>query len=690
MVVETGISGFANLHPAIQYHIVNSLGWPSLRPLQERSIAPILGGRHALLIAPTAGGKTEAAILPVLSRMLSEQWSGLCVLYICPIKALLNNLESRLHHLAGLVGRSVQLWHADVTPGSKRQFEGDPPDILLTTPESIEGILLGTRRDHQRLLGDLRCVVVDEIHAFAGDDRGSHLLALLERLQQLNPQRIQRIGLSATVGDPTALLDWLAAHAPGKRELVQIPTPPADVDLQFDYVGSLANAAILISQLHRGEKRLVFCDSRNRVEQLSLALRDLGVDVYVSHAALSADTRRQAEQAFAERQNCVIVATSTLELGLDVGDLDRVIQIDAPGSVASFLQRLGRTGRRMGGRRNMLFIATRDDGLLESLAIVQLFRRGFVEPVRSPPMPHHLVVQQLFAMLLQHGNDLLESDFLQVLGRVPGLAQTLRDSWPELSGHLVAIGYLNRSGMRLSLGLEAERIFRGKGLADLCVSFESPRMFAAMHGNVLLGHVDPLSLTARKDGPIVLALGGRSWRVVSIDWSRALAHVEPTEEKGASRWLGEARGVSRAIAGQVRTLIEHAPSSGSMDLSRRAAARLEEIRTDQEDTLREVPARLGDGSWEWWTYQGLAANQILAAQIAAAGGVYSVVDAYCLRFTLSAVQLERVGHWSGLRLLQPRWSAQESGRFKFSNLLTESMRLGMSLERVQQLALPLA
>jgi len=127
--------GFEGLHPAVQYHVVNSLGWPALRPLQEQSVAPILRQHHALLIAPTAGGKTEAAMLPVLSRMISEEWQGISVLYICPIKALLNNLETRLSHLAGLLGRSVQLWHGDIGAGEKTRANRELPDILLTTPE---------------------------------------------------------------------------------------------------------------------------------------------------------------------------------------------------------------------------------------------------------------------------------------------------------------------------------------------------------------------------------------------------------------------------------------------------------------------------------------------------------------------------------------------------------------------------
>jgi len=675
--------GFERLHPAVQYHIVNSLGWPRLRPLQEQSVAPILEQHHALLIAPTAGGKTEAAMLPVLSRMLSEEWKGLSVLYICPIKALLNNLEARLSHLAGLLGRTVQLWHGDIGQGEKVKAERELPDILLTTPESLEGILIGSRRDHQRLLSNVRCVVVDELHAFAGDDRGWHLLALLERIQSLDPRPIQRIGLSATVGKPQALLDWLAGHVEGERTLVHIQAPPTEVDLRVDYVGSLDNAAILISQLHRGEKRLVFCDSRSRVEQLSFALRALGVDVFVSHAALSADTRRQAEQAFTERQNCVIVATSTLELGLDVGDLDRVIQIGAPGSVASFLQRLGRTGRRSGARRNMLFITTRDDGLLESLAIVRLFRQGYVEPVASPPFPYHLIVQQLFAMLFQYGRELEEQAFISILSRVPCFAEIFSSSWPRLRDHLITSGYLLRTGLLLGLGYKADQMFRGRGLADLCVSFDSPKSFAVMQGNILLGHVDPMSLSARKEGQVILALGGRSWRVTTVDWARDRAYVEATGEKGVSRWLGEARGVSGVIANQVRDIIEHPPAPESSGLTKRSAARLNEICIEQEETLSALPHRLESGAFEWWTYEGLASNLILAARIAAAGGSCGAVGSYSLQFRLSEGQLASIGGWTGLRTITPAWEPLEQGRVKFSDLVPDELVLTMEFERLK-------
>ena len=349
--VSTGLA------PALEYHVVNSLGWPDLRPLQRAAVAPIRSGGDALLLAPTAGGKTEAAVFPLLSEMVEGDWSGLSVLYVTPLRALLNNLHPRLTGYAGWVGRRVGLWHGDVGPAARRAMIADPPDILLTTPESLEAMLVSVNVDHRALFGNVRAVVVDELHAFAGDDRGWHLLSVLERVQRLAGRRIQRIGLSATIGNPDDLLAWMGGGVAARQATVVAPdmpavpnegAPPPPADVTLDYVGSVVNAAKVIAALHGGEKRLVFCDSRAQAEQLAIALRAREITTFVSHSSLSAEERRRSEQAFAEARDCVVVATSTLELGIDVGDLDRVIQIDAPRTVASFLQRLGRTGRRPG------------------------------------------------------------------------------------------------------------------------------------------------------------------------------------------------------------------------------------------------------------------------------------------------------------------------------------------------------
>ena len=231
---------FDRLHPAVQHHVVNSLGWTSLRPLQDAAIAPILAGEHALLLAPTAGGKTEAAIFPVLSRMLTEDWRGLSVVYVCPIKALLNNLEERLSRYAGLLGRRVAVWHGDIPAGQRARTAREPPDLLLATPESLEVVLVSRRVDHRAFFKDLRVFIVDEIHAFAGDDRGWHLIGLLDRLSNLSGRVPQRLGLSATVGNAQELLGWLVAGSPGRRRVLAPGAGAAgDADVQIDFVGNL-------------------------------------------------------------------------------------------------------------------------------------------------------------------------------------------------------------------------------------------------------------------------------------------------------------------------------------------------------------------------------------------------------------------------------------------------------------------
>ena len=172
--------------------------------------------RTCCLLAPTAGGKTEAAMLPLLSRMASEGWRGVSVLYVCPLKALLNNLEPRLQRYASFVGLRAGLWHGDIGDAARRRMLRDPPEILLITPESLEAILISVRVDHRALLGGVRTVVIDELHAFAGDDRGWHLRFLIARLERLAGHRIQRIGLSATVGNAEDLLRWLASGRAGR------------------------------------------------------------------------------------------------------------------------------------------------------------------------------------------------------------------------------------------------------------------------------------------------------------------------------------------------------------------------------------------------------------------------------------------------------------------------------------------
>ncbi len=249
----------SRLHPSLAHHMVSTLGWASMRPLQVAAMGPITAGVDTLLLAPTAGGKTEAAVFPLLSRMAAEGWTGLSTLYVCPLKALLNNLLPRLETYAGWTGRRVALWHGDTSQSQRKAIMRDPPDLLLTTPESLESMLVSAKVDHRGFFAGLRAVIADEVHAFGADDRGWHLLAVLERLTQIVGQPVQRIGLSATVGNPANLLTWLQGSSAGERparvvapELGASGAAVAPPDLTIDYVGSPENAAKVIAALHRG------------------------------------------------------------------------------------------------------------------------------------------------------------------------------------------------------------------------------------------------------------------------------------------------------------------------------------------------------------------------------------------------------------------------------------------------------
>jgi ATP-dependent Lhr-like helicase len=474
--------------------------------------------------------------------------------------------------------------------------------------------------DHASFFAGLHAVVVDEVHAFAGDDRGWHLLAVLERLTHLIGRPVQRVGLSATVGNPSTLLTWLQGSGAERRPSTLIapdlavasPTqiPPGDIEL--DYVGSLVNAATVISSLHAGEKRLVFCESRQTVEQLGELLRERGVTTFLSHASLSADERRRSEEAFAEARDCVIVSTSTLELGIDVGDLDRVIQINAPGSVASFLQRLGRTGRRTTTTRNCLFLAVDTESLVHAAALLSLWGRGWVEPVAPPPEPRHIVAQQILALCLQEKQvgDVLWPQWWN------GLDPFGRTAEPIVR-YLVENKYLDSDGGMLFVGPAAELRFGRRNFMDMTAVFAGPPEFTVLTGRTELGRIDPSLLTEEVKGERRLLLGGRSWHVTYIDWRRQRCFVEPADGGGRARWmtLGWA-GLGFELTRAMRDVI--LGTDPAVKLTKRATDRLAVVRDERRGLVHpggNVIVRASSGDVRWWTWAGFRANATLTATL---------------------------------------------------------------------------
>jgi ATP-dependent Lhr-like helicase len=457
--------------------------------------------------------------------------------------------------------------------------------------------------------------VVDEIHAFAGDDRGWHLLAVLDRIVRLAGHPLQRIGLSATVGNPEELLYWLVAGSEAEGVVIA-PTAlvPSAADVTVDYVGNILNAATVLKLLYAGEKRLVFCDSRARVEELAALLRSEGVPTFVSHSSLSVEARRDAERAFREGRDCVIVATSTLELGIDVGDLDRVIQIDAPATVASFLQRLGRTGRRSGTKRNCLFLATSPESLLQAAALVELWREGYVEPIKPPEVPYHLFAQQVLTILLQHGA-VPENRLLPALAGLIRSACLNETVCAEIVQHMLETRLISSDSGLLTAGDQAERLYGAKHYMALLSIFDSPPLFTVFWGPKEIGAVHPISFHAdARGGPVILSLAGRSWQVGHIDWDRQTAQVTPADEFGKSRWLGESRPLSNRLCQAVRSVL--LDSEARQWWSKRAKDQIASARENApavapDATVVEIDP--GRARATWWTFAGLNANFELAA-----------------------------------------------------------------------------
>ncbi|MFI9487353.1 DEAD/DEAH box helicase [Promicromonospora sp. NPDC052451] len=657
--------------------MVNSLGWPSLRPLQSAAVEPVRSGADCVLIAPTAGGKTEAAVFPLLTSMVQGQWSGLSVLYVTPLRALLNNLYPRLTTYGGWLGRRVGLWHGDIGDTERKRILAEPPDILLTTPESLEAMLVSRRVEHDGLFAGLHAIVVDELHSFAASDRGWHLLGVLARLERLAGLPIQRVGLSATVGNPEQIGRWLQGGEAfgGSRDLrvVSEVTPPSDPEVLLDYVGSVSNAAKVVASLHRGEKRLVFCESRRVSEQLAFELRELGVQTFVSHSSLSAEERRRSEQAFAEAQNTVIVATSTLELGIDIGDLDRVIQIDAPRTVASFLQRLGRTGRRPGTRRNTLFLTTSSDAFLEAAGLLLLWRRGYVEPVVPPPHPRHLTAQQLLALALQEGS-FGANTWKEWWGSL-----ALMEDGEEVLAYLRDEAFLVEDGGLLMLGPAAEKAFGRRHFMDLLSSFDAEKELRVVAGTKEIGFISPLALprdgVAKLDSKPIL-LNGRAWHVESVSWERFEVLVSPVAYKGDVRWHSDAIALScEMMRAQRDVLLGETPD---VPLSRRAVDRLDlvrEARTHQVSPDGLVVEQSGQDV-HVWTWAGLKANETLRAGLGGAEG-QSFNDIMVIRRAGPLGELADVAFDD----VAPRVSAEMVTSLKFSVALPEAAAVKTLAER---------
>jgi ATP-dependent helicase Lhr and Lhr-like helicase len=324
------------------------------------------------------------------------------------------------------------------------------------------------------------------------------------------------------------------------------------------------------------------------------------------------------------------VATSVLELGVDVGNLDRVIQIDSPTTVSSLLQRMGRTGRRQGTVRNCLFLATRDETLLQAAGLIDLWREGYVEPIQPPPEPYHVLAQQLMALVLQE-QGIGRRTWLEWVAGVPGFADLPPERIHEVVAWMLALGMLWEEQGILGIGQKGEETYGRRHFLELLSVFLSPPLFAVLHGRQELGFVDELTFLGKQDGPRVLLLGGRAWHVTHVDWQRKVAHVEVSEDRGHTRWKGVGQGLSFRVCQAIKRVL--AEDESRPWWSQRAGTQIEEVRGEFPWVTADGTAVVGEEDRvAWWTFAGQKANAALAPALANIAQAQTTSDNLAIEF----------------------------------------------------------
>ena len=548
---------FSRLAPFIQEYIYHHQ-WTELRPVQIAACQVIFDtDAHLLVTAATAAGKTEAAFLPVLTLLHANPAATIGALYISPIKALINDQFERLNDLLKEADIPVWRWHGDVSQNQKNKLLKNPQGILQITPESLESLLINKNKDLLHLFGDLRFVIIDEIHAFMGSERGCQIICQLQRLAQLTQKQSRRIGLSATLGDYSTAENWLCSGTEKPVITPEIDGIKRQIKLAVEhfYITDEVDAETTayeqyIFNLSKSRKCLIFANNRTQTESVIASLRQIATeqklpDIYhVHHGSISASLRQAAENAMREPNNpAVTAATLTLELGIDIGHLERIIQLESPLSVASFLQRLGRSGRR-GEAADMRFICAEEKPLpeaslpeqipwqlLQSIAIIQLYlEEQWIEPIRPIKYPLSLLYHQIMSILTATG-ELSPNALAKQIFNLSSFAAISKENFQLLLRYLIDIGHIQHTEQgKLILGLAGEKVVRK---FQFYAVFAEQQEYIVKQGATEIGSIVTPPAVGNQ-----FALAGRTWEVVEVDFKKKAIFVKQAEGKASIYWRG--------------------------------------------------------------------------------------------------------------------------------------------------------
>ncbi|WP_414541789.1 DEAD/DEAH box helicase [Nostoc sp. CCY0012] len=566
---------FSKLAPFIQEYIYQN-NWSELRPVQLAACEVIFDtDAHLLVAAATAAGKTEAAFLPVLTLLHEQPASTIGALYIGPIKALINDQFARLNDLLKSADIPVYHWHGDVAQSRKNKLLKNPQGILQITPESLESLLINKHHDLMRLFGDLRFVIIDEIHAFMGSERGCQIICQLQRLANLTQTQPRRIGLSATLGDYSMAEEWLRSGTDKPVITPNITAAKRQIKLAVEhfYINNeideleATDYEKYIFNLSNSRKCLIFANNRTQTESIIASLRRIATeqaspDIYhVHHGSISASLRQAAENAMREPNHpAVTAATLTLELGVDIGHLERVIQLESPLSVASFLQRLGRSGRR-GEAADMRFVCAENQPLseaplpeqipwqlLQCIAIIQLYiEERWIEPIKPVKYPLSLLYHQTMSILVATG-EMTPAALAKQIFNLPPFAAISPADFKLLLRYLIDIEHIQQTEKgKLIIGLAGEKIV---GKFQFYAVFADNQEYTVKQGTTEIGSIALPPPVGNQ-----FALAGRTWEVLEVDFKKKVILAKQVSGKATIYWRGGSGSIHIRVLQKMRQVI---------------------------------------------------------------------------------------------------------------------------------------
>ncbi|PUA33078.1 MAG: hypothetical protein B7O98_01155, partial [Zestosphaera tikiterensis] len=532
--------------------VVKSLGINDLTPIQALAIPKVLSGDHVLIVAPTGSGKTEAALLPVLSMMVDHysDLNPISAIYITPLRALNRDMFERIFKICKHLHVKVSIRHGDTSSSAKALMTSQPPHILITTPETFSYILVHEKL--RRYLSNVRWVIIDEFHELLNSKRGTHLLVDLERLGRI-ANRFQRIALSASISDLEVAAKALAPR--GKVSIAAIPGV-RESELRVyssNTVRSPEDKVHTIAELIRGSgKALVFTNTRDEAELLGVKLASLGLKVKVHHGSLSKEVRENAERELKEGSLDAVVSTSSLELGIDVGHIDVVIQSSSPRQASKLLQRTGRSLHRYGLKARGYVVTTSNmDDILESVVICRRAASNQLEPLTIFKGSADVAAHILVGLGLEGGFTLEEA--LKIFRS----SYPYRDAGEELikglTDFLVELGYLRMGEDGRYHSTQKGRLYY---LKTTMIVESSQYAVVDVTSGSYIGSLDEEFLAVNDVENADLILSGRVWKVISVDDEKKKVYVEPEESLDASvpYWVGENIPVDYKVAREVCSL----------------------------------------------------------------------------------------------------------------------------------------